>query len=124
MTRLLAHGVGDYILQTNWMAQAKLSRHLPAAAHAATYTACFVPITRNWRALAIIGGTHFVIDRWRLAKHVVWLKEQLNPVELRPGHTPTGYGDYVPDYLSTWLLILCDNIIHLAINEAALRRFP
>ena len=124
MQRLLCHLAGDYVLQNSWMAQGKLHRHLPAAAHALTYTAAFLPITRNWRSLAIIGSTHFVIDRWRLAKHLVWLKEQTNPMQLRPEHTATGYGPDYPDYLAVSLLIVADNTCHLAINELALRRFP
>lgn len=124
MQRLLAHAAGDYVVQSNWMANHKTSQTLPAAAHAASYTACFLPVTRNWKALAIIGGTHFVIDRWRLAKHLTWLKNQVGPTADRSGHTATGYGDEVPIWLSTWLLIIADNTVHLAVNELALKRFP
>lgn len=120
MARLLAHLTGDYIVQTDWMANEKTSRSLPAAAHALTYTACFLPLTRDWRRLAIIGGTHFVIDRWRLAKHVAWAKNQLAPKAWRPAHTATGYSDERPPWLAFWLLIITDNSIHLAINELAL----
>lgn len=105
------------------MATQKTSRHLPALLHAATYTACFLTITRSWRALAVIGGTHLVIDRWRLAKHLIWLKNQAAPKAHRPGHTATGYGEDTPDWLAVWLLIITDNTMHLAINGWALRRW-
>ncbi len=121
--RLLAHMAGDYVLQSHWLATEKVKSHTPAALHAASYTACFLPLTRNWKALAIIGGTHFVIDRWRLARHLVWLKNQVAPAAYRPEHTATGYGPDTPVWLSTWLMIIVDNSVHLGINEWALRRF-
>ena len=121
MARLIAHLAGDYIVQTSWMASEKTYRSAPAAAHAAAYTACFLPITRDWRRLSVIGTTHFAIDRWRLARHVTWAKNQLAPKAYRPDHTPTGYGDDIPPWLAFALLILADNAIHLLINELALR---
>lgn len=76
---LLAHLAGDYLVQTHGMAVEKTSRWAPALVHAATYTACFLPVTRSWRALAVIGGTHAVIDRYRLARHLIWAKNQAAP---------------------------------------------
>ncbi|ABS03223.1 DUF3307 domain-containing protein [Kineococcus radiotolerans] len=117
---ILAHLVGDYVLQTDHQAQTKTSSSATAALHAATYTLPFLALTRSpWR-LAIIGGTHFAIDRWRLAKHVAWAKNQLAPASFRPGHTATGYSDDKPPWMSVWLLILTDNTLHLLINAAAL----
>lgn len=122
-SEFLAHAVGDYVVQSHWMATQKTRDSGPAAAHALSYAACFLPLTRNWRALAVIGGTHFVVDRWRLAKHVVWLKNQAAPKAFRPPHTATGYDDATPSWLAVWLLIITDNIMHLLINRWALRRF-
>jgi len=123
MSELLAHAFGDYVFQSDWMAAEKTKRHLPAALHAVSYAACFLPRTRSLRALAVIGGTHFVIDRWRLAKHVCWAKNQAAPKAWRPGHTATGYGSDKPDWMAVWLLIICDNSIHVLINRLALRRW-
>ena len=123
MSEFLAHAIGDYVVQSDWMAAEKPSHHGPAALHAASYAACFLPITRNWKALAVIGGTHFVIDRWRLAKHVGWAKNQIAPKAYRPEHTATGYGADKPDWMAVWLLIITDNTMHLAINRWALRRW-
>jgi hypothetical protein len=44
MTEFLAHAVGDYIIQSDWMAAEKTQRHGPALAHAATYAACFLSL--------------------------------------------------------------------------------
>lgn len=123
MIEALAHAVGDYVVQSDWMAAEKTSKHLPAALHAASYTACFLPLTRSYKALLVIGGTHFVIDRWRLAKHVSWAKNQLAPKSYRPGHTSTGYSDTKPEWMAVWLMIITDNTMHLAINHWALGRF-
>lgn len=124
MKRLISHLLGDYVCQSNWMANHKTERWLPAIAHAASYTACFLPLNRNWRALAVIGGTHLVIDHYRLARHLTWAKNQLAPAAERPGHTATGYPDSTPDWLAFALLILADNCVHLLINELALDRWP
>lgn len=123
MSEALAHLVGDYVVQSDWMAAEKTTRSWPAAAHAATYAACFLPLTRSWKALAVIGGTHFVIDRWRLAKHVGWAKNQIAPKAYRPPHTATGYSPDKPDWMAVWLLIIGDNTMHLAINRWALNRW-
>lgn len=94
--QLLAHLAGDYLVQSDWMAQEKTQPHgtLPAALHAASYAACFLPLTRNPARLAVIGGTHFVVDRWRLAKHVVYWKNQFAPERFRYSQShaeATGY---------------------------------
>jgi hypothetical protein len=125
----LAHLFGDYVVQTDHMARTKTAPDgaASAAAHAATYTACYLPLTRNPRALAIIGGTHYVIDRYRLAKHLVWLRNQAAPTASRyPRGKANPFGGHPdqPDWLAGWLLFLADNAVHIAINEWALRRWP
>lgn len=114
--QILAHLVGDYILQSHWMAQEKAKQSLAAGVHAASYTLPFIFLTQNPAALAFICLTHFVIDRFRLARWVVWIKNGM------PGQvcTATGYPDDVPAWLSVWLLIIADNTIHLICNGIAL----
>lgn len=118
-TTLLAHLVGDYLVQSHWMATEKTKRWWPAIAHAVTYGLPFLLITQSPLALLVIVGTHAVIDRHRLARHVVWFKNQFAPAAFRPAHTATGYPDDTPPWLSFWLLILADNILHMLINVAA-----
>lgn len=76
---LLAHLLGDYILQSHWMAIEKTKRWLPAILHGVTYTIPYVLVTQAIPALLIICLTHIVIDRYRLARYVVWLKNQMAP---------------------------------------------
>ncbi len=116
--QLIAHAIGDYILQSHWMATEKTKNSIAAAAHAITYTIPFLFITQSITAIAIICGTHFFIDRFRLARFVVWFKNgPWKPL------TATGYQDDVPPWLSVWLLIITDNIIHIVINGLAIYYF-
>ena len=137
---VLAHLTGDYLLQSHWMATEKTKRWWPAVVHAVTYGLPFLVVTRSPAALAVIVVTHAVIDRYRLARHVVWLKNFLAPIrrELVAEHMPhprvwrwrstnppwsecsaTGYPPETPAWLSVWLLIISDNAIHMLINVAA-----
>jgi len=115
---VMAHLVGDYLLQTHWMAVEKTSRWSAAIAHGLTYTLPFLFATQSPAALAVIAGTHIVIDRYRLARHVVWLKNQFAPRSARPvwGKDVAGYPEGTPAWLATWLLIIADNTLHLLIN--------
>lgn len=116
--QIVAHLVGDYIIQSHWMATEKTKRSLAAAIHAVTYAIPFLLITLNPWALAIIIGTHFIIDRWRLARFVVWAKNGCRgPV------TATGYPDDVPAWLAVWLFIFADNTLHLICNGLAIWYF-
>lgn len=120
--QLVCHAIGDYILQSHWMATEKTKRSLAAAVHVVTYALPFLLLRPSLAALAVIVGTHFVIDRWRLARFVVWAKNWAGP-----GNRPwkecaaTGYPDSLPPWMSVWLLIAADNVMHVVINGLALR---
>lgn len=119
---LLAHLVGDYLLQSHWMACEKTKRWWPAVAHATVYTVPYVFVTQSVLALAVIGVTHAVIDRYRLARHLVWLKNQMAPKSFRPSWSDskvTGYSSDTPAWMATWLMIIADNTVHLLINTAS-----
>jgi len=113
MQELLAHLVGDYIFQSHWMAVEKTKRWLPAVIHGLFYTIPFLLLTLNPFSLAIICLSHAVIDRFRIANWVARIKNWT--------FTPTGYASEVPVWLTTWLMIITDNTIHLLINHFALK---
>lgn len=151
MEQLILHMVGDYLTQSHWMAENKTKRFLPAAIHATVYSLPFLLLSISWAAFAVILITHFFIDRYRLARVVVygkniilglWIKRGVLPVPKSPSpefdavvqehyhDTPrwmwsncesTGYPKEVPAWLSVWLLIAADNTLHLAINYCAIR---
>ena len=119
---VLAHLVGDYLLQSDWMANEKTKRWWPAIAHALTYGLPYLIVTRSAPALAAIVVTHAVIDHYRLARHLVWAKNLLAPKAWRhpwPECSATGYHQDRPAWLAVWLMILADNTTHLLINAAA-----
>ena len=120
--QLLAHAVGDYVLQSDWMAREKTKRIAVATVHALFYSLPFLALRPSLAAWAVIVATHAVIDRWRLARFVVWAKEWLSPARPPPfAECPMGYPADKPPFLAVWLLIIADNIMHVAINGAALR---
>jgi hypothetical protein len=134
--QLLAHAIGDYVFQSHWMATNKTRSSVAALCHVATYCLPFLFLRPSWLAMIVIVGSHFVIDRWRLARLVVWAKNWLCPfwdnydpdkaVAERykwntPRPTPTGFTPDTPPWLAVWLLIIVDNCAHILINGLALK---
>lgn len=132
MGQLLCHLWGDYILQSDWMAKGKTIWWAPCLLHVLLYSGTFLLLHPNWKALAVIALTHYFIDRYRLARLVVfaknwtpvrlefWLKRGA-PILWYHRLTATGYPEGVPDWMSVWLLIIADNTLHLTINYLALK---
>lgn len=121
MRNLALHMIGDYLLQSDWMATKKTTSHKAAAAHAVAYTIPFLTRTRKPIPILMIGISHFFIDRYRLARYVVWAKNFLAPKGQDHEMTPTGMPSSTPPFLAVWLLIITDNLIHTLINAFALR---
>ena len=147
MEQLLVHLFADYGIQSDWMAMNKSKRSWPCLVHVLLYTACFLVLTISWKALLVIGITHFILDRWHTPlKRLIWLKNHLGPglkyVPYRKCDA-TGYYDNlmneatgVPkekweskwgsygvrlNYVSLWIYIITDNFLHLTINFLALK---
>lgn len=122
--QIVAHLVGDYLLQSDWMAQEKTKSLLAAGVHAAFYTVPFVLLTGELWALVFIAGSHFIIDHWRLARYVCWAKNWISPRPEDPKPwkdcSDTGYDPSRPLWLSVWLLIIADNTLHIMCNGLAL----
>lgn len=122
--QVFAHVAGDYILQSHWMATEKTKKSIAALVHVIFYGIPFLVFRPSFAAMAVIVGTHFVIDRWRLARFVVFAKNRLAPVAewaTWSFSSGTGYPQDVPAWLSVWLLIIVDNAMHIGINALALR---
>lgn len=144
MLQLILHLIGDYVLQSDWMANNKIKCNKAAAAHAITYSLPFLLLQPSWAAFTVILGSHFLIDRFRLARYVVWFKNVVfGPWSPSCGCgcdgvdsdcprcryrrrlkwsncSATGYPSDAPPWLAVWLLIAADNTLHLAINYVAL----
>lgn len=74
MIQLILHLIGDYVTQSDWMAQNKTKNSKAAAAHALVYSLPFLLLKPSWIAFSVILITHFLIDRLRLARFVVYAK--------------------------------------------------
>lgn len=123
--QFLAHLWGDYVIQSDAMAQRKTSSSPWAAIHALTYALPFLLVTTSQKALAMIAATHFVIDRWRLARFVVWAKNAVGGSYAPWSEcSTTGYHKDRPPWLAVWLLIIADNSLHLTCNALALWVWP
>jgi len=134
MIQLILHLIGDYVTQSDWMAQNKTKQSLPAFCHAVVYSLPFLLIG-SCAAWVVIMSTHFLIDRFRLARYVVYGKNFLAPkfwcksgeaittLWWRPWAecSATGYHDTAPAWLAVWLMIAADNTLHLAINYCSLK---
>lgn len=122
--QVMVHALGDYVVQSDWMAQQKTKSSLPALAQAVSYTLGFLTLTRSPKKLFLIGFTHFLIDRFRLARYICWGKNQLTPKSFRYSWKDgcnTGYRNDSPPFLSVWLMIIADNFLHILINALVLR---
>lgn len=116
--QFLLHGIGDYLIQNDWMALNKkkpgLLGSLACATHCVTYSLPFLLIG-SWQAMAMILISHFVIDRWKL---VDWFLAVRNGVfHIRN----FGFGEERPQLITVWLYIITDNVFHLLCNYAALK---
>ena len=123
--QLLCHLTGDYGLQSPWMAKNKTRQWPVAVIHASISCVPFLFFVRpSFAAVLVIFGSHAVIDRYRLAKYVVFASQFLSP----PGEwkswadcDETGHPKGTPPHIADWLTIIVDNTIHLVINYLALR---
>lgn len=130
MEQLIAHLVGDYILQSDWMANNKKQGTHPLAwwiclGHVIWYTVPFLFLTQDILVLLVIGAGHFLIDYLSLARWVIFAKNNVlaptNRATAWADTNGTGYPADRPIWLTTWLLIITDNTLHLITNYAALR---
>jgi hypothetical protein len=141
---LLCHLVGDYILQSDWMALNKNKKTLNCLVHVLIYTSCFLFITRSWIPLAFIAITHFIIDRFPIiVKSLIYIKNYFPTGTYASWNScdVTGYYDDMPHnnlselaaindekrfgkprlgFITCWLYIISDNILHLVCNYIAL----
>lgn len=104
---LIGHLIGDFLLQSSWMAKNKAVRWLPLLVHVSVYTAVvstFGLLTDglSWAAIALIFISHIVLDRKTFV--AFWVR-----------NVQTVKGDEQP-----WLHIVADQIFHIIILAIAI----
>jgi len=121
MEQLILHLVGDFVTQSDWMARNKGRHTGPALCHVVSYSFPFLLIG-SAAAVGVIFATHFVIDRFRLVRYLIWAKNWLAPHPCPWAQcSETGFHKSTPEWLATWLMIVVDGTLHLACNYCALR---
>lgn len=119
--QLVAHLVGDYLLQTDWMAREKMRNSVACLVHCVAYTVPFALITQNTWTLLVIAGAHFVIDRWRLTRFYLWARNIPFVRGRRMSDcTDTGYTSDLPDSMSRLLFLVADGTFHILVNGLAI----
>lgn len=113
--QLFLHMVGDYLTQNHWMANKKVLNtkegYFACLIHCLLYALPFLFIG-SLNAIAVIFVTHFLIDKYRLAKYVIQLKNW--------HFEGIGFPSDAPPFISVWILFIVDNLIHISINYLAL----
>lgn len=110
MEQLLLHLWGDFIIQSDWMAQNKKKKgwlgRLACQLHCITYTVPFLLLTQSPVALFYIYFTHYIIDRNNI---VLWFMNTAWKGKF--GLPPFG----------PWSHIVIDNILHISCNYIILK---
>lgn len=100
LSLLVAHCVGDYLLQNDWMATNKKRCSFVCAFHSATYLIPFVALAyrlQTWQ-LVLILVQHFAQDR---TGFVLWFM------------THTGQEKFASPPMAPWSIFVVDNTFHL-----------
>lgn len=95
---IFAHLIGDYILQTDWMALNKKQKTIPALVHVLLYCAPFVFCSLEPWQILLIGIQHFIQDR---TNFVIWFMKI-------KGSKKFASGPCAP-----WSIIVTDNVLHI-----------
>jgi hypothetical protein len=95
---IYAHLIGDYLLQTDWMAQNKKKNDFACTIHVAVYMVPFLLCGFTWWQMLLIAGQHYLLDRTEL---VGWLMTIKGSPRFREA-------PYAP-----WSTVITDNILHI-----------
>lgn len=106
MNWLIAHLIGDYLLQNDWMAQNKKKRTWPCMVHVLLYTAAVGVLTLwPWWALLVVAATHFIQDRTNIINWWMRLKWK-------------DQSAFASAPMAPWSIIVVDNVWHLVVLYA------
>jgi hypothetical protein len=96
---LLGHLVGDYLFQSDWMADNKKKQSLACLIHSTIWAVCVVLFTGwGWIPFVVLLAIHFIQDRTYMVRNWMHLV----------GQDRFAVGAYAP-----WSMVIVDNTFHL-----------
>ena len=98
MNIYLAHLIGDYLMQNDWMALNKKKNTWACLAHVVTYMIPFLLTPLAIWQILLIGLQHYLIDR---TQFVMWFMKVKGSEKFATGPC------------SPWSIIVVDNILHI-----------
>lgn len=99
---IVLHSVGDWLLQTDWMAKEKGKSWTPLIAHVVVWTACMLPAAVwlfNPLWLLWLAGTHLVLDGTGFVRWWMTAIKRVPEADLRGS--------------AWWLTVVVDQVFHL-----------
>lgn len=98
MNWVLAHLVGDFILQNDWMSRNKKTNNIACTVHVITYLLPFLFTSISAWKLVLIGIEHFIQDRTTIVEKFL---------------LAVGKKDFTVPPLAPWSMIVVDTIFHI-----------
>jgi len=103
----MGHLIGDFLLQSDWMALNKKKRTFPCAVHCLIYSLTVLLCAGwPWWTFWVVFATHFAQDRTNI---VVWLMNH------------KGQKQFAQPPMAPWSIIVVDNVMHLTLLWALSR---
>lgn len=120
--QIICHLIGDFFLQSDWQALNKYDKKWVALLHSTLYSLPFLFLTQSWLALIVICLSHAIIDHYKIAAYISWLKNWIGLVRPKSWQECklTGNDPNRPYWITVWLGIIMDNTIHIIINALAI----
>jgi len=117
--QIIAHIIGDYFLQNDYLATRKNKNSWVCLFHSLFYILPFVLFfsEKSYLVFFIIAFSHFIIDRFSLAKYLNRWKNLYRKSEACPY---TGMGKDRIEGVNWFVYIVMDNTLHVVINAWAL----
>lgn len=97
MNWLIAHLIGDYLLQNDWMAMNKKTSDWACFVHVVLYMIPFLFCGFVWWQLLLIAVQHYALDRTNFVVNFMKWK---------------GSGDFAKN-MAPWSIIITDNVLHI-----------
>jgi hypothetical protein len=95
---IYAHLIGDYLLQSDWMAKGKKVSSWICLVHIVAYMIPFLFCGLVWWQLLLIGVQHYLQDR---TNFIAWLMKI------------KGSAEFAKPPMAPWSIIVTDNIVHI-----------